>query len=248
MIHSPVDTFEHDIADEIRHKEASVTEVVSAVNDIGNSPAEAPKNQFAMMGIVTILILCGVVGIGYLAYSYYFGGTKPTTPVNTNVTKPAPNSDVQLASISPTLNEALGNFLTGIKKTNGGYTITITSYSPVFAYMIRNEKDFADELGQAVGNVHTGQEQLPPPNEATVTSTTTGTSTPTTSTSTETIPFETIPTTEYVFHDVTLSNQNIRVGTSVYGTVAYAFIGTKTLVIAPTPEGILTLRSSLEGK
>lgn len=248
MINSPVDTFEHDIANEIRHKEVSVTEVVSAGNDVGNSPVEAPKNQFAIMGIVTILILCGVVGIGYLAYSYYFGETKPVTQIDTTVTKPAPNSALQLISISPRLNEALGNFLTDIKKSNSGYSITITSYSPVFAYMIRNEKDFADEIGQAVGNVHTGQEQLPPPSEVTVTSTTTGTSTPTTSTSTETAPIENIPTTEYIFHDVTLSNQNIRVGTSVYGTVAYAFIGTKTLVISSSPEGILTLRSNIEGK
>jgi hypothetical protein len=56
-----VDTFEHDIANEIRQKEASIADIASAVGDIGNDDDETQKNKTPLIGIVVILILCGLV-------------------------------------------------------------------------------------------------------------------------------------------------------------------------------------------
>jgi hypothetical protein len=252
MANPTVDTFEHDIASEIRQKEASITDIASAVGDIGNKEYETPKNASALVGVVVILILCGIVGLGYVGYLYYSDGMN-TTKVPTENVIPINQKNVastqQLNFISPAINEAIGSFLTGIQKTDLGYSITITSYSPVFIYMIKNENEFGDDLGLAVGNSHT----IKNTNKATSTAITgtttleTGISTQTSTTSSSS-PQEIAPpelTTTYTFTDVTISNQNMRVAKSVYGTVAYAFIGNQKLVISSSTEGILALRNNI---
>lgn len=245
-----VDTFEHDIADEIRHKEASISDIATAVGDIGNREDDGPKKQVALLSVVTILVLCGLVGALYLGYMYYNGGSPTSTPIEkTTPLVQQQNRGLSLSTVSKTLDQALGNYLTNVEKTNNGYKITITSYSPVFAYMIKHESEFGDEIALAVGNTHTIKERVQKitPNKILATSTLLiGTSTQATGTSTaSTSVVENIPSTEYIFSDITMSNQNMRVGTSVYGTVVYAFIGINTLVISSSPEGILSLRSSI---
>lgn len=247
------DTFEHDIVDEIRHKEASITDIASAVGDIGNTQEVTSTGSTSVfISIVTILILCGVVGAGYVGYLYYNEG-----PV-ANIAEAQRNAELQqkkltpgisLNLISPVLDQTIGQFLTDAKKTKDGYSISIISYSPVFSYMIKNERDFADEIALAVGNTHiaktstsTMQEKITPP-VATGTQVTATSSKPAVSTTTPKETIVELPT-EYIFSDVTLGNQNMRVATSIYGTVVYAFIGTQRLVISSSVEGILSLRSS----
>ena len=136
--------------------------------------------------------------------------------------------------------------------------------------MIKHESEFGDEIATAIGNTHTiktvTSSSTPQTTPAVATSTPvlkatttpiiatgtpkvikTSTTTPTNSTSTvaTTAIIPDAPSTDYVFTDVTISNQNMRVGTSVYGTVVYAFIGTQTLVISPSTDGILSLRAKV---
>lgn len=87
----------------------------------------------------------------------------------------------------------------------------LLSYTNVFAYMIKNESAFADELAIAIGS----------PREA----------------GTTTVP--------YTFSDVTILNQNMRVGTSGESSVVYAFVNAKTLLVSSSTQGILTLRSGI---
>lgn len=50
---------------------------------------------------------------------------------------------------------------------------------------------------------------------------------------------------QYTFTDVTISNQNMRVGISGSSTVAYAFIGTNTLIISTSTEGLSSIASGI---
>ncbi len=252
-----VDTFEHDIADEIRHKEASIEDIATATGDIKNSTTDdtSTKNSSAVVSIVVILILCGLVGASYLGYIYYVDG--PTSIEKKEETIKAQNKklnpEIQLSFVSPALDKALGTLLTNVEKSSAGYSLTVVSYSPVFAYMIKNEKDFGDDLGILVGNNHNIKDKAtstPKVTPVIIVATTTSTSTQNIGTTTSTINATTTETepelsTSYIFSDVTISNQNMRTATSIYGTVVYAFIGTQKLVISSSTAGILQLRSSL---
>lgn len=281
------ETFEHDIIQEIKNKDGSMMDIATSVNEIGNDESRetASRNQMIFIGIVVGFTLLGLTAIGFILYLYSESG-KPLPPPQKPVTViEKPNT--AMISISNVLNENIGNFLTNVQKESEGYIITITSYPPVFSYMIRNEKLFGDELATAVGNGHvikypeivkttTVIETVMPTIieevKATSTATSTFTSTSTKSkkivttkktTSTSTLTTSTVaivatptpmlpapvvikePQTEYIFSDITLNNQNIRVAKSAYGTVAYAFIETNKLVIASSPEGIISLRSRI---
>ncbi len=258
-----VDTFEHDIADEIRHKEASIEDIASATGDIGNKPTEdsTTKSNSALISIVAILILCGIIGASYLAYLYYVEG--PATEAEKQkiiaTEKKKNNPGVALEIISPVLAQQLGTFLTNVQKTSAGYSIEINSFSPVFAYMIKNEQSFGDDLSLAVGNNHTiktkaTSTQVIQQNTSHTASSSLASSTQVTGTSTKSVTTSTTTTnseaeeelpTSFIFQDITISNVNMRVATSIYGTVAYAFIGKQKLVIASSTDGILQLRSSI---
>ena len=59
-------------------------------------------------------------------------------------------------------------------------------------------------------------------------------------------PLDTSTTTEpYKFTDITVSNQNMRVGTSGSSTIIYAFINTDTLLFSSSTEGIMSLRGAI---
>lgn len=246
-----IETFEHDIANEIRQKEASISDIASAVGDIGNNESKttSKNNSLVLMSIAVILTLSGLVGAAYFGYSTYMDNKKVNTEQQKKdevfLEKKNP-SGLQLSAISKTLNETLGTFLTVQGKTKDGYILTINSYSPVFAYMIRNELAFGGEIALAVGNTNTIKNGT---STAVVTPTTStssvSSSTKIQSTSTPITGVQEIPSTDYVFSDVTISNQNMRVGKSVYGTVVYAFIGTQALVISSSVEGVLSLRSNV---
>ena len=147
------------------------------------------------------------------------------------------------------LNQAIGQYVTKIDKRGKGFILTLSSYSAVFSYMLRNENDFADELARALG---VPRSDKPITREVVVSKT--GTTTGATGTSSVTVvttlgtTTETFTPSPFVFTDITVSNQNMRIATSASSTVVYAFIGTQKLLIASSIEELLSLRSSLSTK
>ncbi len=205
-----IDTFEHDISDEIKNKEASMGDIASATGDIGNTQQKTSHVSLLVITI-SIIILSTLIAGGLYGYMYYT--EQQMIARRPKVTPQGPDHPtLSLLSVSPTLNESIGSFVTDVQyNKQTGYSMDLTSYSSVFSYMIKNEGAFADELARAVG---AGRDM-----------------------STTTPPF--------TFTDVTLNNQNMRVGTSASSTVIYSFINTQALVIASTTEGILALRNAI---
>jgi hypothetical protein len=243
-----VDTFEHDIENEIRSKEASISDITDTIQDIGNDPVPNQHKQSVFI-MMLAFILCGISVAGYFGYTYYAAMITPKVQQPTkNITTQKITQGSTLGSISKTLDQSIGTFITKTEKTSDGYIITISSYPSVFSYMLRNEKDFGDEIALAVGNTHIVKEvELATTTQngtTTLASTKNSTSTLIAS-STQKKEIEKPQTTEYIFSDITVSNQNMRTATSIYGTVLYAFIGTQKLVIASSPEKILALRGNL---
>lgn len=247
-----VDTFEHDISSEIRLKDASLSSIATAVGDIGNTPEIKPRPSLFIISVV-LLFVCGVIGAGFVGYTYYKEVENRRIAETTKITqKNVPRPAVSLKTLSVTLDSAIGSYVSDIKKTTPGYTLTLSSYSPVFLYMIKNEDEYIEELSLLFMKKPQDKKATSTPNKtpalevpqitATTSINTASTSPVTGTTSTSTLT--SLPTTP-VFEDVTQSNQNMRIWRYGSSTVVYAFVNQKALVISSSTEGILELRSAI---
>ena len=247
-----VDTFEHDISDEIRLKDASLSSIATAVGDIGNTPEAQPKTPIFVI-VVILLFVCGVIGASFVGYTYYKEVESRKIAETTKITeRNVPRPPVSLVSISTTLDSAIGAHVSDVKKTSNGYTLTLSNYSPVFLYMIKNEEVYIEELAllfkkkvsdrKATSTKETLAVPVIKPIIATTTTLTSTSSLVTGTTSTSSLL--SLPVTPS-FEDLTLSNQNMRVWKYGPDTVVYAFINQKALVISSSTEGILELRNAI---
>lgn len=207
-----IDTFEHDISEEIKSKEATIGDIAAASGDVGNIPVRPSSSPILLLALGAFFLLA-VVGLSiFLILSYRQG---PISNAANNGAVQGNNQSVgpgvRLSAVSSSMDASIGQYVSDVQKSEYGYAIQLTSYSDVFAYMLRNENQYADEIASAVGAPR--------------------------DTSTSTFPF--------MFTDVTINNQNMRVGTTGSSTVVYAFVNAKYLLISKTTEGILTLRSAI---
>ncbi len=259
-----VDTFEHDISDEIRRKEASLTDISAASNNVGNNePVELPKKPPVFIITLIIFFVLSIAGFGMLGYFYFSDNrTTPIEPV-INKKKKEQTAPPNLEKISPALANSIGHVVTSIDKKEKGYVLTITDYPQVFAYMTRNEKEYIEDLAALFPPVTTSQTETASTQKTPQASTTLSTTTETIKTiknvdqasgtpkSPTTTPTVTQPITltnntfAPYFSDITISNQNMRVFTSSSHKILYAFIGNKAVVVSDSPEGILYLKSAI---
>lgn len=142
-----VDTFERDIVDEIKRKEASLTEISAASNDVGNTDVDIPKKlPIFIIAVGTFFVICSI-GLGALGYFYFTDSLFPPSsqplPVNQNT---VPKTTTEIEKLSPTLATEIGRFIVRVEKKDQGYILTLSEYSPVFAYITRNESSYIEEL------------------------------------------------------------------------------------------------------
>jgi hypothetical protein len=267
-----VDTFEVDIANEIKRKEASLAEISAASNNVGNNDGitipRKPPVFFIALGIFFLFAVLGLAALAYFYYSLQTPQIVPQTPATTQAVEKTADID----KISPTLGAQIGRFVATVTKKDQGYILAVKEYSPVFAYMTRNENDYIDELsslfaGAPAKTASTSQQQNTTPiketppvattslrtssstqkiassSSATATKEGAPTSTPPQPESSASIP--TITQNTPTWSDVTISNQNMRVWTSGNRTVVYAFVGNTTVLISNSTDGILALKSAI---
>ncbi len=147
-----VDTFQQDIADEIKRKDASLADISAASNNIGNHPEDTAKKPAPVFLITLVtLFIFGMFGIVGLAYFYFTDSLLPPSAQSVEVTPDqVPKIIAALPTLSSTLNTQIGRYVTAVEKKDTGYIITINSYSPVFSYMVRNENEYIEELAQVI--------------------------------------------------------------------------------------------------
>jgi hypothetical protein len=143
-----VDTFEHDIADEIRRKEANLAEIQAVSKQNSPNLDVIPQKKLPwMMIVLAIVLVLSLLGIGGVVYFYYNDSLLPPSSKEQEVTKnDIPKVTADLALLSPTLGSEIGRFITDVEKKPTGYIFTISNYSAVFGYMTRNETSYVDEL------------------------------------------------------------------------------------------------------
>lgn len=267
-----VDTFEHDIADEIRRKETTLEEVKAAALKTSELVSViTPQRKIQPLTIVLITLLsASLLGIGGVVYYYFHDSLLPPSAQSVEIPKKdIPKTMADVAKMSPTLGNEIGRFITSVEKKDKGYILSINNYSAVFAYMTRNENAYIDELAMLFTlkestSTTSLQEKVSASATTTKTviistSTQTSTSTKTTPTistttlllseKTSTTTTSDVPQDEYTsdskFSDITIANQNMRVYKNEKQHVVYSFIGDTTVLISNTPEGILALKGAI---
>lgn len=254
-----VDTFAKDISDEIKHKEASLADIATASNDIGNNETTPMENRSSrIFAIAIVFLVLGIMGLIGLIYYYFVSLTPSDGGTTTPVVQESPSKKASsLSSLSVTLNNNIGRNVESVVKSGNGYILTLSSYSPVFAYMTRNEGDYISELVDSlngspldkqgkVKGVATTSASIPSDVTAKATSTTASSTKPTAATSTQLVATSSdIQVTESVWSDVTISNVNMRIYTQGDKSVAYAFISNEKLIIAKTKEDVLAIKSAI---
>ena len=266
-----VDTFTQNIADEIRRKEASLSKIASATEKPEVKEPILPKKSIPFIFIIGPFFLVCILLLAGVAY-FFFPSTVSTLPEITTPREQKVNTEKitkELALISPTLAREIGRYVTKIDKKDAGYILTINAYSPVFAYMTRNEEAYILELAQLFPEIiplqgtSTLPKTLPEKKEILApvvqTSSTTASTTKkvavnlstTTQTTVEELTAPTtvqeVTTTPEVtpFKDITIDNQNMRIWTTPSHVIVYAFIEDKKVIISNTPEKILTLKGDI---
>lgn len=270
-----VETFEQNIAEEIKRKDASLTEISAASNNVGNRTDEdlAKKPKPVLLIVLVTLFALGIVGMIGLLYFYFTDSLLPPSQGSVPVTvNDIPKATTTLSVLSPTLSLEIGRYVTSVEKQPEGYIVSINSYSPVFSYMARNEDEYITELAKVISPSTASLPSAAKPATATTSAATTtlaqatstatstkatqvGTSTKTvgaTSTkpqATSTQPLTSTTTEESSdvprYRDVTIANQNMRVWTYGKQTVVYAFITTEKIAISASTDGILKLKGAI---
>jgi hypothetical protein len=155
-----VDTFEHNIAEEIKRKEEAFAK--AALNDQAKEDdITLPKRPpVLLIALVTcfVLALAGLIGLGYF-YVTTIAKNNPIPPqVIVDDTQKTP---AQLSLLSPTLDTGIGRYVTKVEKRDLGYIITINNYSAVFAFMTRNENAYIEGLASQFYGAATQAKEIP---------------------------------------------------------------------------------------
>ncbi len=215
-----IDTFEHDIREEIKHREASVGDIASASGSLGNTPTQSQTGSGASripMIIGGLMLVFILAGFGYLGYVYMIEKPASKEKAAEIVEEQIKNENTEkiitdkLRNISPTFAVGVAHYTSRVDTSALGSVLTLDNYASVFAFMIKNEPDLAKEImASEIGKY----------------------------------AFSTT-TPDLSFMDVTRSNQNMRVLTVGSSTFVYAFFGEKYLAVAKSPEDILQIRGAL---
>lgn len=216
-----IDTFEQDIRNEIKQKEATIGDIASASGEIGNStPRGSFSNQnsssrfFIFGGIIFVLIFGGFSYLGYL-YIKQQPTSKQAASDLINKQKSLENTPEAISqkinNFSPVLGTGISRFTTKVDETPYGIIFSINNYDYTFAFMIKMETEVAKWV---LSNELKSYEN--------------STTTP-----------------NLTFTDDTKSNQNMRSVTVGSSTLVYAFINDQYLAFASSTDNILKLRGTI---
>jgi hypothetical protein len=249
-----VDTFAHDISEEVKAKEASLTQIATASNDIGNKDVSEERNSNRLiLSVSALLVVLIMIVIGVLFYVLKEDDVQISETESAQIIEKEKKGN--LSALSPTLEREIGVHIQKVEKKDKGYVLTLSSYSPVFAYMKRNESEYIIELANTLNKgVATSTKKV---NEvksqiATTSTATTSTQSATSSkaTSTSQIASTTIATADTVtsipsnpWSDITSSNVTMRVFREGDLSVVYAFVSPTQLIIAPNETSVLAIKS-----
>lgn len=137
-----VETFEHDISDEISHKEATISDIAAATGSIGNTAAQKERGTLLIVLSGVVLILACVIAVAW----YITTHTTPAPSTASLAQAPIITQGKDLATLSPNLANSVGRFISHTAQDDLGVTLTLAEFPPIFAYMLTNEQIVAKDI------------------------------------------------------------------------------------------------------
>lgn len=140
-----IETFEYDITNEIKTKEANIRDIAVSNGVIENKEEDNSKNKnMILISISAFLILISVISV--LVYYLYMQNKEEVAPVKIIQKNENGFREEDLSSKLPFLYGKVGRFITKGEETPHGFSLTLDNYNEVFAFMLKNENQFSDEL------------------------------------------------------------------------------------------------------
>lgn len=140
-----IETFEYDITNEIKTKEANIRDIAASSNSVGTKVESGTAKKTKGLLIASfVLIILSVLGT--LGYVFYIQSADQVTAPQVVTLHDTGSKEKDLSNSLPLFYNRVGRFVTKAEQTPSGYNLTITSYSEVFAFMLKNENAFAKEL------------------------------------------------------------------------------------------------------
>lgn len=143
-----IETFEHDIVEEVQSKNTSIADLASYSGKLNNNEKEkSRKINFILMTIsILLIILSLVVIVVYLISSKNTSSTTQTvTENNQNKFQINEGSKNKIVTLFPNLNANVGMFISNFEVTPFGYIVTLSDFRQVYAFIIKNENVFAED-------------------------------------------------------------------------------------------------------
>ncbi len=138
-----IETFEYDIVDELKTKQASLVDIA---NNSGTIETKETSNTKTDTNKIILILLSVVVVIALIIFlTLNLTAPKQVPPLTQNSVASS-TSQGTLKDILPTTNINIGRFVSTISTLGDGYAINILDYSSVYSYVLQNERSFGKEL------------------------------------------------------------------------------------------------------
>lgn len=218
-----LETFEQNIVEEIKRKDEAINQNKVPTHLAGDQIVLPKKPPTLLIALIATSSLC-VIGLLALIYFYFTDPLLPpsASPIEVSSDQ-VPKITTELTKLSPILSNEIGRFVTSVEKKGTGYVLTLNTYSPVFAYMTRNENMYSKELLRTF---------YPSFDTATITSTTTVSNVATSTTTTPSATTTPSPA---------ISTTTVKTSTSTTGKPQGTEAKTSTAKNPPTKTGTSTL-------
>jgi hypothetical protein len=200
-----VETFEGDIADEIKEKGNAITDIISSKGNLPKPPSPSSGLLLISLAIFGVFIVLILVVYYFLFYKPGVNAAQNAPTQQTTNTTQEGQKKIPLSTLLVKSYPELDGFVVSTIPAPGGYVIGINDYANVLGFIQNNENLIGDDLVKLFNK----QGDLSP------------------------------------FSDVTVANTDMRVAYVGESTVAYAFVGTSTLIIADGEQSILSISSAI---
>lgn len=139
-----IETFEGDITNEIRTKEANIRDIAVSNGAIENKEENKTANKNLIMISVSVVLIL----ISTLSVTLYFMSQEKEVAQPPKVTQKNPSGfrEKDLSSKLLFLYSKVGNAISKGEETPYGYILELANYNEVFAFTLKNETAFSKEL------------------------------------------------------------------------------------------------------
>lgn len=138
-----IETFEYDISDELKNKQATIVDIASMDGTI-ETKKDSPKKTSLSKIILIILFIILTLSL-ILLLTLKLTTPKQITPLS-QVNPISSIPQINLENLLPITNANIGRFISSVSKVDNGYAIKLLDFSSVYAYILQNESSFGKEL------------------------------------------------------------------------------------------------------